>query len=206
MRFLRSGGAIALAVAVVVAACSDSTTSPSPETSGGPGSGGGGSLGTGTLKIMMQDSPFSDAKAVLVTFSEVSVHKSGGGWETLPFDASATARTCDLKRLEGVTDLLGVGPLEAGHYTQIRLVVASAKLYFTNPSTGPGCAATITAPTGTNADVTVPSGTLHLNREFDLPADGLVTITLDFDGDKSIKQTGSGKYMMQPVIGILSVS
>ena len=202
-RFVRTGAA--LAVALTMAACSNSATSPS-ESTGGAGSGGGGSLGTGTLKIMMKDSPFSDAKAVLVTFSEVSVHKSGGGWERLPFDASATARTCDLKHLESVTDLLGVGPLEAGHYTQIRLVVSSATLYFANPSTVLGCAATIPPPLGSKADVTVPSGTLHLNREFDLPADGIVVITLDFDGDKSIKETGNGKFMMQPVIGIVSVS
>lgn len=202
MRFLRSGAA--LAVALTLAACSNEpTASPSPS-SGGPGSGGSGT-GFGTLKIMMRDSPFSDAKAVLVTFSEVSVHKSGGGWETLPFDGGFTARTCDLKHLEDVTDLLGVGPLEAGHYTQIRLTVASAVLYFANPAVGAPCASTITAPLGSKADVTVPSGTLHLNREFDLATDGVTTITLDFDGDKSIKQTGNGKYMMQPVIAILSV-
>jgi hypothetical protein len=202
MRFLRTSAA--LAVALTLAACSDSSTA-GPSTSGGPGSGGG-STGFGTLKIMMKDSPFSDAKAVLVTFSEVSVHKSGGGWETLPFDGGFTARTCDLKHLEDVTDLLGVGPLEAGHYTQIRLTVASAVLYFANPAVGAPCASTITAPLGSKADVSVPSGTLHLNREFDLAADAIVTITLDFDGDKSIKETGGGKFMMQPVIAILSVS
>jgi hypothetical protein len=158
------------------------------------------------LKILIKDSPFSDAKAVLVTFSEVSAHRSGGGWESLPFADASAARTCDLKRLEEVTDLLGVGALAAGHYTQLRLEVASATLYFANPSVGPACAPLIATPLGTSADVTVPSGTLHLNRQFDIAADTVTNILLDFDGDKSIKQTGNGKYMMQPVIAVVSVS
>ena len=53
--------------------------------------------------------------------------------------------------------------------------------------------------------VDVPSGTLKLNREFDVPAGGATTILLDFDGDKSVHQTGNGKYKMTPVIGVVSV-
>jgi hypothetical protein len=36
-------------------------------------------------------------------------------------------------------------------------------------------------------------------------ADGTTTIVLDFDGDKSIKETGNGRFMMSPVIGVKSV-
>jgi len=50
----------------------------------------------------------------------------------------------------------------------------------------------------------VPSGDLKLNREFDLTT-AQTTITLDFDGDRSIKQTGNGKYMMNPVVSVVSV-
>ena len=46
--------------------------------SNGGGSNGGGSNGTGTLAINITDSPFSDAKALLVTFSEVNVHSADG--------------------------------------------------------------------------------------------------------------------------------
>src|SRR5450756_1709391 len=52
-----------------------------------------------TLTVLITDSPFSDARSLLVTFSEVSAHMSGGGWVTLPFSGGATTRTCDLKRL-----------------------------------------------------------------------------------------------------------
>ena len=59
----------------------------------------------------------------------------------------------------------------------------------------------------------IPSGELKLNREFDLTASGGTTILLDFDGDRSVKLTGNGngrgngggRYMMTPVVGIVSV-
>lgn len=204
MKWMHAGAVLAVAVAVGAASCSssESTTSPSPSSSGG----GGGSAGLGTLQVLMKDSPFSDADAVLVTFNEVSAHHTGAAWQRLPFAEAADARTCDLKRLEEVTDLLGVGQLEAGHYTQLRLEVSRTRIYWDNKSTGAACAPTIIAPLGTFSEATVPSGTIHLNRQFTIEPGATTTITLDFDGDKSIKQTGNGKYMMQPVIAIMSVT
>jgi hypothetical protein len=84
-------------------------------------------------------------------------------------------------------------------------VVSSAVIYFDNASGGSTpCAPTITAPSGKSAPVDVPSGDLKLNREFDLTATQ-TTITLDFDGDQSIKQTGNGRYMMNPVVSVVSI-
>ena len=184
--------------AASMAGCGSSTpTAPSGGDTAGP-------TGAGRATIMLQDSPFSDAKAVLVTFSDVSVHMSGGDFVTLPFASGASSRTCDLKKLVGAQDVLGTGPLVPGHYTQIRLVVSGAVIYFDNASSGTPCAATMAAPAGRNAPVDVPSGDLRLNREFDLTT-AQTTITLDFDGDRSIKQTGNGKYMMNPVVSVVSV-
>lgn len=179
-----------------VAACSGNPAAPS---------------GSGTLNLRITDSPFSDAKAVLVTFSEVTAHRAGegtteGSSSTLPFAASATSRTCDLKKLEnGAEDLLGVGTLPAGHYTMLRLVVSSATIYFDNPSTGPACAPTVTEPTGAKASLSIPSGEVKLNRQFTVAEGGATTILVDFDGDRSINETGNGTYRMSPVIGIVSV-
>ena len=61
------------------------------------------------------------------------------------------------------------------------------------------------APEGASADVRIPSGEVKLNRGFKLTSEDTTTMLLDFDGDKSIHQTGSGTYMMNPVIGIVSV-
>ena len=177
-----------------------------------PGTGGTGSSGTGTLTVMIKDSPIAQPTAVLVTFSELSAHKSGDGtsegdWVTVPFAASTL--TCDLMRLTNAKDVLGSGTLPAGHYTQLRVTVTDVKIYFETATSGPACAATMTTDPSPATEeaipVDVPSGTLKLNREFNVPAAGLTTILLDFDAQKSIHQTGNGKYKMTPVIAVVSV-
>jgi hypothetical protein len=201
-------------------ACGGGPASPTGTTAGSDvnsngGAGGGSNPGTpstpnGTLNIRITDSPFSDAKAVLVTFSAVNVHRSDGdSWQTIPFTSGST-RTCDLKKLQGATDILGVGSLPSGHYTQVRLVVSAANIYFDNASSGSACAASISAPSGKKAAVDIPSGEVKLNHQFTVSGSA-TTMTLVFVGDKSIKATGSGKgnsptkYMMTPVIRVASV-
>jgi hypothetical protein len=187
MRFARLLCAVAIVTAV---GCGGSSTSPT----------------TGAmLSVILKDSPFSDAKALLVTFSNVSAHLAGGDFETLPFTGGGTTRTCDLKRLTSAQDVLGTGPLPVGHYTQVRLVVSSATIYFDNASAGPACAPSVAAPAGRSASVDVPSGDIRLNQEFDVTSTNTTTITLDFDGDQSVKQLGNGSYMMTPVISVVSV-
>lgn len=172
-------------------ACGDSPTGPSGS--------------AGTLTVMLKDTPFSDARAVLVTFSEVTAHRSTeADFTRVPFAGSATSRTCDLKKLQTAQDVLGTGPLAAGQYTQIRLVVSSAALYFENESTGGPCAATVTA-SGRSAPLEIPSGEVKLNRQFEVSASGATTMLLDFDGDRSIRETGNNRFMMTPVITVVSV-
>ena len=181
-------------VLAVTSACGSSPSSPS-------------STG-GSVNITLKDTPFADAKALLVTFSEVDVHKSDqadGSWTKLPFNGGATSRTCDLKKLQTAQDVLGTGPLAAGQYTQIRLVVSSASLYFTNAAAGNACDATIAAPAGDNAPVTVPSGEVKLAQQFTVGTTGATTILLDFNGDQSVRQQGNGSYSMTPVITVVSV-
>jgi hypothetical protein len=203
----------ALLIASGVVACGGGT-SVTPSSNSSTSASSGTTSSTGLLAIRLTDSPFSDAKALLVTFSDVSVHTADpGDWKTMPF-ASGTSRTCDLKKLQGPTDVLGIGSLQAGHYTQIRLTVASASIYFDNASVGGPCAPQIPAPAGTSAPVDVPSGEVKLNNEFTLTTAG-TTILLDFDGDQSVHTTGGGngngngnsntKYMMVPVVRLVSI-
>jgi hypothetical protein len=159
----------------------------------------------GQFRLMLTDSPFSEAEAVLVTFSAVTVHRTGGAFVTLPFADGESARTCDLKKLQDAIDALGVGDLDEGHYTQVRVTVERATLYFDDDSDGAPCAPSIPAPGGRSADVVIPSGIVRLNREFDVTGDGPVTMLVDLDGDRSIRQTGKGRYMMQPVLAVVSV-
>lgn len=164
---------------------------------------------SGTLNVRLTDLPFDDGMAVFVTFEEVAAHRADGEWETLAFADGGMTRTCDLKLLQnGAEDVLGTDVLLAGSYTQIRLLVASAKLFFDNESTGPACDAMLTEPEGASADVNVPSGEVRLNPQgpFELEADSTVTILLDFDGRASINQLGNGGYNMTPVIRIVEIN
>ena len=126
----------------------ESSGSTSGSTVTPPGTGGSGSSGTGTLSVMIKDSPVVKPSAVLVTFSEVSAHKSGDGtsdgeWVTLPLAGSPASRTCDLMRLVTSQDVLGTATFPAGHYTQLRVTVEAVTIYFDTKTTGPACAASL---------------------------------------------------------------
>ena len=213
-RNLSITGIVFFAAGILACSSSDGVTPSSTNSAGS--STGSNSSAMGTLAIHLTDSPFSDAKALLVTFSDVSVHRADpGDWLTLPF-AAGSSRTCDLKKLNGATDVLGVGSLPAGKYTQVRLTVSRAGIYFDAPSVGPACAPQIAPPAGLNVSVDIPSGEVKLNHEFTVTGSA-TTMLLDFDGDQSIHQTGSGngngngngnkdgKFMMSPVIRVVSV-
>ncbi len=189
---------VPVAVAAFAVACSSTPSTPS---------------GASTVSVSLTDSPFTDAKALLVTFNDVSVHTSGGGWASLPFEGGATTRTCDIKRLAGgAQDVLGTAALAAGHYTQIRLNVASAQVYFTATTTDTapcvaGSTMMLSDSTDAGTPVTVSSGQLILNRPFDVASTGTTPtqILLDFNGDGSMMQTGMGMYRMTPVITVVGV-
>lgn len=197
---MRYALALPLVLGYMCAACGSSSSDPGTSpTSPTPTSN------SSTLTVALKDSPFSEAKALLVTFSAVTAHRTGADFSTIPFTGGATSRTCDLTKLTTATDVLGAGALPPGHYTMLRLVVSTAAIYFDNPSSGAACAPLIAPPAGRTAAVDIPSGEVRLNREFELTASNAKTILLDFDGDRSVRQTGNGRYMMTPVIAIVSV-
>ena len=97
--------------------------------------GGGSSAprsGSGTLELRMVDAPslIEGIEALTVTYTTVSVHKAGsesspGSWiEVLNADDPGTDPTFELLELvNGVDALLAFQELDAGLYTQIRIVV-----------------------------------------------------------------------------------
>lgn len=196
------GFSASLLVGFVACGESDSPTSPS---------GSGGASSQGTLSVRLTDLPY-DAGALHVTFDDVSAHLSGGGWQSL-FVAGET-QTCDLKLLENdAADLVGKA-LDPGRYTQLRLNVVEATLYFGGTPGAVACADMLPDPGGFPASVVIPSGEIKLNHPFTLEPGGMTTILLDFDGDRSVTEMGKlddpahpedGRYRMTPVIGIVSV-
>ena len=69
-----------------------------------------------------------------------------------------------------------------------------------------GAALVVKPHDGTIGEREIRHDEVKLNRGFTLEADATTTIKLDFDGDRSIRETGNGVYMMNPVIAILSVT
>ena len=185
---------IGVAVALTTFGCGGSPTAPSD---------GGSQAGSpGTLNVRITDSPYSKAKAVLITFSEVSANGT-----KLPFsDPSASSWTCDLKKLQnGHDDLLATARPSAKEYTEIKLVVQSAKIFMDNSAQSETpCARSIAEPAGAAFPMTVSGNEVKLNGSFGLRSDSAMTILVDFDGESSISQNGS-TYMMNPVVRIVSV-
>jgi len=163
------------------------------------GGGVGGSGGSGELSM-----DITDAKPVLpdgatnlwITFTDVLVHKSGGGWISLPLPESPY--TIDLLQFYGdnTTELVPPVSLESGKYTQIRLVVSEATIRFDNDST-------------TDEAVEIPSENLKTDKNFtfDMVGGGAVDITVDFDLSQSLVVTDKGSrtlsYKLKPVLHIV---
>jgi hypothetical protein len=139
---------------------------------------------------------------VFVTVSKVRVHQSSNanendmGWSDIDLPSP---KKIDLTSLvDGAFQSLGQIPLPAGHYEQIRLVlVANSQSEPLNNSVIPSG--------GTEMPLDTPSGVqsgLKLIHQFEVPADTLVDVVLDFDACHSIVNTGNGGYLLKPVISV----
>lgn len=146
---------------------------------------------TGTLKMQITDAPIQGLEKAQVTISQIQVHMAGvdenveteSGWVTIV----EGPKTYDLLKLKGVKEILGEKDLEPGKYTQIRLVVESAKITIS----------------GTEYELDVPSDKIKLIKPFNIEVSKTTTLTLDFVADESIKESGRGEYKMQPTIKVL---
>jgi hypothetical protein len=154
------------------------------------GGDGGSSPSPGTISMNVTDAkpvlPVSDVESVTITFDEVRVHKSGGGWTTL---ATATQPySIDLYLFSDGSKTQFVPPvqLESGKYTQVRIGVVDGTIRIN----------------GKDYPLEIPSSNLKTDKnfEFDVPAGGAVDITVDFDLSQSIVLTGSGTYQLKPVL------
>ena len=145
--------------------------------------------GTGQLVLNITDDPGLNITKAVVNISQVMVHRSAAvnnttaGWEMIVNNS----QTFDLISLLNVTEFFGSATLSAGMYTQIRLTVES-------------CVITIN---GTEYDCKVPSGAIKLNKPFTLMPDQTITLTMDFNVQESVHETGNGKYTFNPVIKII---
>lgn len=161
---------------------------------------------TGTLAVSLTDAPACGFDAVNVTISKVMIHQSPNatenapGWEEIILNP---VRKIDLLSLtNGALVELGEIPLAAGHYTQLRLVLAD--------NNGSALSNSV-IPTGTADEIALdtPSAMqsgLKLINEFEVFAGERVDLVLDFNACKSVVTRGNGSYGLKPVIRVLPIT
>jgi hypothetical protein len=145
----------------------------------------GSSSGTGNLMMLMTDGPTDDWTEVTVHFLSASLHRFGAPtWETF-----WTANTADpasgkvnLVDLSGISDILNAGPINAGTYDRLKLVM--------NTSTDANSMTIIPADTNKQVapeDITVvdPSGNGEIKVDLSTPlvvtSDSNNIVSIDFD-------------------------
>ncbi len=196
---------------------------------GGDGDGSGGSGGSqGSVRVALTDAPACGFDAVNVTIREVRIHRSSevedadddeddnddnhkskddehdknnrnDGWTRISIDPPRKINLLDLTN--GVFTSLGEAPLEAGHYQQVRLVLASNK---------GGNIANSVVFSGTDVEIPInlPSGDrsgIKLVHGFTVNAGERTDLMLDFDACKSIVRHGKGSRFLKPKIKITAV-
>lgn len=167
---------ITIVSSLTIVSCSDST---SPET------------GQGQLKITMVDAP-AVYEEVNIIVTRVEVHKADAGQNSGWFVINNNAATYDLLTLRnGASVILGDNSLDAGHYSQIRLIIGTGSNVVVNGITYP-----LEIPSGEQTGV-------KLNHQFEIQSGIIYELLLDFDADRSIVLTGNGQYKLKPVIRLI---
>ena len=142
------------------------------------GGGGGGSPGTGSVQVSLTDTPIEDADNVVVSVSGVAFKPEGSAPEVVE---SFAPRSIDLLQYQNgrTAILLQDTPMKAGRYQWLRLII----------NTQPVVRDSYIVINGNECELNVPSGAetgLKMNRPIDVPADGSLALTVDFDLRKSV--------------------
>lgn len=134
--------------------------------------------------VRLTDSP-GDYEIVNIDIQAVEVHSDNGGWMSL----ATNVDVYDLLTLtNGVETVIANDVLPAGKVSQLRLILGDNNSVVVD---------------GESYPLTVPSGSesgLKLQIHADLTEGITYSVLLDFDAAKSIVATGSGKYILKPVM------
>jgi hypothetical protein len=166
------------------------------------GGGGGSSTDTGTVAMSITDAkPLlpENVSNLLVTFSEVWVHKPGEGW--IQLNLVESPYTIDLLQFNdgNTTELVPPSKLSAGKYTQVRIVVESATMRSEIKDSEGNVTAT------EDRTLEIPSGNLKTDKNFtiDVGAESAMDIVIHFDLSMSVVVSGppsNPTYSLKPVM------
>ena len=170
-------------------------------------------LSMGRIEVRVTDAPpREEVTSILVTVAEnsVQVHKAvaeqeqeqmgegeqnqnqeqqqeqQGGESWLTLNMLEGAEQFDLLEIRGLEEVLAVGELEAGKYTQIRISVESVEVTFGDDEE--------------YREAEVTGGELKFVRPFDVVEGETTILLLDFDAEKSVNTTGQGRVHVKPVV------
>ncbi len=164
---------------------------------------GGGSNPSGEVTMSITDAKpllpegADQATNLVVEFTEILVHKSGGGWKSLPLAGDPPYAIDLLQFIDGnTTEIVPPVLLEYGKYTQIRLVIESATIKFDN---------------GDEPPVEIPPEHLKTDKNFIFNVDepAAADIVIDFDLSRSLVVTdplGTPSYKLKPVLHIVEAA
>lgn len=146
--------------------------------------------GTGHLEVRLTDDPSPyDAVYIDVQKVEVNVSSDSGttsGWQTVPLLRPGIYNL--LKFRNGIDTVLAAADLPAGKLSQMRLVLGSNNSVVIN-----GQSYSLKTPSAQQSG-------LKFNIHSTLTSDIVYRLWIDFDAGRSIVNTGSGAYILKPVI------
>ena len=160
---------------------------------------------TGTLSLYLSDAPIDAAnvEGVYITINEIQYNLQG---EWMTFEDFGDPQVHNLLELSGGNfTLLGDLTLPAGQYNQIRFMLDIPEQ---GPKpTNPGCY--VQFSNVSSQPLFVPSGGqsgYKATGAFQVPVNGTVEITADFDVRKAVHVTGQGqnqRYILKPTIRLI---
>ena len=158
-------------------------------------------LETGTLALYLSDAPLDaeNVTGVYITIDEIQYHL-GNQWITCEeFVGNQTYNLLELTG--GNSTLLGQFTLPAGNYTQIRLILDIPEKG--PPPASPGCY--LKFADNSTEPLFAPSGNTTGYKaigRFEVPVNGTVEVTADFDVRKAVVVAGS-RYILKPTIKLI---
>ena len=140
----------------------------------------------GRIVFAMTDAAanMGSVSSVKVTVDNIKVHSNSQGW----VDLSSSAKTYDLIELKNNNELAVIADsnVESGKYDQVRFEVTKV----------------IVVDSEGEHEAKLPSSELKINSELNVDENSTATATFDFIADESLHVTGSGKYILAPVIQV----
>ena len=140
----------------------------------------------GFIQLLASDPPPPALDNVFIEVAKIEAHLAAGsdsGWITIV----ESPNTFDLLAIDEIHKFLGQQEMPAGTYTQIRFEISEA----------------VVVAQGEAHVADVPSGKIRIIRPFAVEDGEITVVTIDFDGQRSVKVTGGGKFKLDPNVKLL---